>query len=252
MPTETLLWLKQAVKLVVLPPNGLILLALTGLIVAYRRPVVGRRIVWVALLSLLLLSMPIVSSLMIRMMDDTPPLEVSKAANAQAIVILGGGVRPYAAEYGGPTLNGITLERVRYGARLARATGLPILVSGGAILDLPSEAAMMRDVLANEYHVPVRWVEARSHNTHENAVRSAVMLRFSGISRVVLVGHSFDFPRSRREFEAAGIQVIAAPIAIPSGADAVFGDFVPGIAGLHRSYYATYELLANVLYRVTH
>ena len=50
-----------------------------------------------------------------------------------AIVILGGGVRRHAAEYGGDTLGQLTLERVRYGARVARLTGLPVLVSGGSV-----------------------------------------------------------------------------------------------------------------------
>ena len=42
------------------------------------------------------------------------------SAGADAIVILSGGLRDYAPEYGGSTVNRITLERVRYGARLAR------------------------------------------------------------------------------------------------------------------------------------
>jgi uncharacterized SAM-binding protein YcdF (DUF218 family) len=53
----------------------------------------------------------------------TSPLDLAQVSNAQAIVILGGGVRREAPEYGGATLGGITLERVRYGARLARTTG---------------------------------------------------------------------------------------------------------------------------------
>jgi uncharacterized SAM-binding protein YcdF (DUF218 family) len=160
-------------------------------------------------------------------------------------------VRPFADEYGGATLSGITLERVRYGARVARASGLPVLVSGGALRDTPPEALLMRNALTSEYHVPVRWTEAHSHNTHENAVNSAAMLKASGIARVILIGHSFDFPRSRREFEAAGIAVVAAPIGIPGEGPLTLGDFIPGIGGLQRSYFATYELLANMFYFVT-
>src|SRR4029078_3845558 len=119
----------------------------------------------------------------------------------------------HASDFGASTLSGLTLERVRYGARVARATGLPVLVSGGAQKDMPAEAPLMRDALIKEYGVPVRWIESRSLNTHENAVKSAARLKASGVDRIILVGHSFHFPRTRNEFEAAGISVIAAPIA---------------------------------------
>jgi uncharacterized SAM-binding protein YcdF (DUF218 family) len=126
-----------------------------------------------------------------------------------------------------------------------------VLVSGGALRDTPAEALLMRNALTTEFGVPVRWVEARSHNTHQNAVRSAAILRANGVSRVILVGHAFDFPRTRNEFESAGISVVPAPIGIPSLDDVSALDFVPGLLGLQRSYFACYELLANALYRLS-
>jgi uncharacterized SAM-binding protein YcdF (DUF218 family) len=197
-----------------------------------------------------MLSMPAVGSLLVRCLNQTPPLDLSRSPDAQAIVILGGGVRPHAAEYGGATVSGITLERLRYGARVARTTGLPILVSGGTADHVAMEALLMRQTLVTEYGVPVRWIESRSRNTHENAVYSAALLRSSGVRRAILVGHSFDFPRARNEFESAGIAIIPAPIDIPSSI--TLDDFVPGIGGLRRSYFASYEIMANALYWATH
>jgi len=240
------------VKVLVLPPNGPLLLVVAGLALAGRWPRLGRRIAVAGMLALTVLSMPIVGAWMIERLDRTPPLDVRKPTDAQAIVILGGGVRRYAAEYQEPTISGITLARVRYGAKLARRTGLPVLVSGGAARDLPAEAPLMRKVLVDELGVPVRWVEAKSRDTHENAVNSAALLKASGISRVILVGHSFDFPRTRKEFEAAGIGVIPAPINIPSTAEVSALDFVPSLGGMQLSYFATYEILANALYAMTH
>jgi uncharacterized SAM-binding protein YcdF (DUF218 family) len=69
---------------------------------------------------------------------------------------------------------------------------------------------------------------------------------------VILVGHSFDFPRSRKEFEAAGMRVIPAPIAIPPAIPTEFGDFVPSAYGLAHSYLVLYEMLANILYWMQH
>ena len=52
-------------------------------------------------------------------------------------MILGGGLRRSAPEYGGDTLGRLTLERLRYGAMLAKRTGLPVMVSGGTTLPAP-------------------------------------------------------------------------------------------------------------------
>ena len=240
-------WLHQVAKVLLLPPMLPLLVAFAGLAIAERRPRAGRAIALVALVALTLLAMPAVGDFLTRTLDDSLPLDPSRAKDAQAIVVLGGGVRRFAAEYGGATVSTITLQRVRYGAHLARATGLPVLVSGGALRGAPPEALLMRDVLTIEYGVPVRWVETHSRNTHENAVDSAAMLERSGISRVILVGNSFDFPRTRIEFERQGIKVIAAPIGIPPAVPTEIGDFLPSAAGLQISYYAIYEMLANAL-----
>ena len=109
------------------------------------------------------------------------------------------------------------------------------------------EAMVMRDVLVNEFRVPVRWIERRSRNTHENALFSARMLKSSQVEHVILVGHRFDFPRSRAEFQAAGIEVVAAPMGVtPTEID----DFVPSVGGLSLSYYALYEILANAVFHL--
>jgi len=246
---EALFWLKQLVKLVVLPPNGPLLLIIGGLAMAGRKPTTGRRIAFAGVLLIVIFAMPIVPTLLIRALDRTPVLDPARAADAQAVVILGGGTRRYAPEYRGATMSGLTLERVRFGARLARATGLPILVSGGAIEGAPPEAVLMRNALANEYGVNVRWVETHSRNTRENALASAAILKAAGVQRIILVGHAFDFPRTRNEFEAAGLTVVGAPIGLPSAGPYSVLDFVPSVAGLQGSYFACYEWLANILYR---
>lgn len=247
----SIVWLKELVKVAVLPPAGPLIVALAGVAVAGRWPRRGRALAAAGILALALLSLPAVAAFLVRCIDTTPAFDPAHTGGAQAIVILGGGARDYAPEYGGVTLSTLSLERVRYGAKLARATHLPVLVSGGRVnAKAPVEASLMRDVLTREYGVPVRWVEARSRNTRENAVDSAALLKASGISRVILVVHSFDVPRARREFAAAGIEAIAAPTGIPSPAPTEVGDFLPSVGGLQESYWALYEMLGNALYLV--
>ncbi|MBL0039413.1 MAG: hypothetical protein IPP36_13670 [Nitrosomonadales bacterium] len=48
-------------------------------------------------------------------------------------VILGGGIRPNALEYSGDINRRLTLERVRYGARVAKGCRVAVLVAGGSV-----------------------------------------------------------------------------------------------------------------------
>ena len=238
-------WLKALLKALVLPPTGPLLLAAAGLWMSGRIPRAGRIVAWIGILLLLALSTPLVAFLLLRLVDTSPPLDVQRARGAQAIVILGGGIRRHAAEYGGDTLGHLTLERVRYGAQVARAIGLPVLVTGGSVFGGEPEARLMQAALEREFDVRVRWAEIRSRNTHENAVRSAEILRAEHISRIVLVAHSFDMPRAKAEFAAQGIEAIPAPTGIPSAEFDTPLDALPSLAALQSSYLALYEIFAN-------
>ncbi len=243
--------LKALAKALVLPPTGPLLLAITGLVLTKRAPRTGRALVWMGTAALLLLSLPIVAWILAKPFDRAP-FDASQVAGAQAIVILGGGTRRGAPEYGGETLGRLTLERVRYGAIVARETGLPVLVTGGAQPDVKStEAALMRDALAREFGVAVRWAEDRSRNTHENARYSAQLLKAEGVTQVVLVAHAIDMPRASAEFATAGVVTIAAPTGLLSRGPMVAMDFVPTVAALQLSHDALYELLANLVLRLS-
>jgi uncharacterized SAM-binding protein YcdF (DUF218 family) len=243
-------WLKALLKAVFLPPTGPLLLALVGLGLLKRNPRTGRALAFAGVSSLLLLSIPAFAVLLLRCLDTYPPFEADRAKSAQAIVILGGGIRRNATEYGGDTLGQLTLERVRYGARVARETGLPVLVSGGAVDGEPTEARLMRDSLEREFGVRVQWSEALSRNTHENAVRSAEILRAAGVRSVILVAHGFDMMRAGAEFAAEGIEIIAAPTGFAPRYPESWRDFVPSIGGMRASYYALYEILGNLVRRI--
>ncbi len=53
-----------------------------------------------------------------------------------------------------------TLALARYGAKLHRETGLPLLVTGGRPLDTAlSEAETVRRVLEDEFGFTVRWLD---------------------------------------------------------------------------------------------
>ena len=247
MSPEIWFALRGVAKALVLPPAGPLLVALGGLLLLKRAPRLGRTLAVVGTVSLLLLSLPIVGWLL-TLAFDRAPFNPAAARDAQAIVIIGGGTRRMAPEYEGDTLARLTLERVRYGARVARSTGLPVLVSGGKLFGATrSEADLMADALENELGVKVRWREDASRNTHENAQLSARMLKGDAVTRVVLVAHAIDMPRASAEFAAAGIDTIPAATGLPSRGPTVAMDFVPQIGALVASHDALYELLANAV-----
>jgi len=238
---------------VLVPPTSLLLLALVGLLLSRRRKVLGLGLTATSLLALLALSLPAVAfSLMSRL--EGPPLPNSRAVgDAQAIVILAGGVSRGAVDWGGDTINLFTLQRVRYGAWLAKETRLPVLITGAAPRDgRPGEAAMMRAVLQDEFGVPVKWMDDRARTTAGNAREAAAILRTAGIKRVALVTSAFHMPRSQRMFERAGLQVVPARTGYFGYAGGRFEwvHLVPNGDSLRLSYLALREMAANLMYLV--
>jgi uncharacterized SAM-binding protein YcdF (DUF218 family) len=243
---------RKALAAIVLPPTGPLLIAVIGLSLLTRRPGWGRALAWFGVLTLAALSLPVVSHALLRLVDPGVPLDFTQARDSQAIVILGGGIRRAAPEYGGDTLGRLTLERVRYGALLARKTKLPVLVTGGAVHGGTAEAVLMKKVLEEEFGVQVVWTESLSRNTEGNARHSAAILGAKGIRRILLVGHGFDMRRAVAEFASAGLQATPAPTVI--AAQTLSFDhpveWLPSMSALHTSYYALYEMLGDAVRRV--
>jgi uncharacterized SAM-binding protein YcdF (DUF218 family) len=239
--------LKILLHSLLLPPAGPLLLAAAGawLLLARRRRS-GVALLALGLGSLWLLSTPLVADALARLAEGAPPLDLKRPLAAQAIVVLGGGEERVAApEYGGaPAPGPLLLERVAYAALLARRSSLPVLVSGTA-----RETDAMRVSLARDFGVEVRWVEARSRDTFQNAAFSAPLLRAAGVSRIVLVTSASHAWRAAQEFAATGLTVLPAPVGVWAPREVGFGRLVPTIFALERSTAALYELLGDLVRR---
>jgi len=242
-------------KTLLLPP-GLIILLLVAAFLSWRRAL-GRLLLFTGTALLTLLCLPAVATLLMEPLEPYPPLDLRSAlpTQIQAILVLGAGFADTGTEYGGPTLDGFSLQRVRYGAWLHRATGLPLYVTGGALN--PDELAVgdgMARTLREEFAVPVAGVENRSRTTWENAAYSKPMLERAGVSRVLLVTNAWHLPRAMEACEAAGIAVIPAPtgaISTPQWRDALgVLDWVPSARAFALSYFALHEHLGRVWYQV--
>lgn len=239
-------WFGKIVAALVLPPTGPLLLVFLGLAAMRRWRRTGRGLVVAGSASLLVLSVPFVASILTWAVSDAPALPPGAPVTADAIAILGCGTRPGSREYGTDTLSAMSFDRVRYGAFLARRYHLPVAVTGGAFSGQRSEGELMRETLEQEFGVPVKWVESRSRNTHENATGLRDLLQPQGVRRLLVVVHGVDTRRARRELEAAGFVVMMAPTLVPDpGVESVW-DVVPSMAGLAGSTLALYEILGNL------
>jgi len=235
---------KQLLKNLVLPPTGPLLLATLGLVlVAFRRARLGGAILCALGLALLwVLATPIAADSLVRWAERYPALDPGQVGDAQAIVILAGGVRVDAPEYGTSAPGATSLERLVYGARLARRTHLPVLISGSHF-----ETASMSDFMHQDLGVTPQWLENRSRDTHQNAQFSAVILARAGVHKVVLVTSAAHMARSVVEFNQAGIDTLPAPAAMWTLRDKGLLAFVPNADALVRSQRAMYEGLGRVV-----
>jgi uncharacterized SAM-binding protein YcdF (DUF218 family) len=243
-------------KILVLPPGCLLVLAVAGLLTLRRWPWVGRSLLTASLVLLYVLSMPACSGLLRHSLEKYPALtEADLVADAGAIVVLAADEHSAAPEYRqSDTVGMISLERIRYGAWLHRATGgLPMLTTGGKLHPhgIPV-GETMATALREEFGVPVRWVEDASSNTLENARFSAEILRGEGIGKIYLVTSASHMRRSVAAFESTGVEVVPAPTNLPSPIGPTIGDFMPRAKALHESSMALYEWFGLVWYHLAY
>jgi uncharacterized SAM-binding protein YcdF (DUF218 family) len=248
-----LLAITKTIAALLLPPGGIIVLLLLGMLLYRRHARLSAMLIIVASCALYLLSVSAISGLLMAPLERIAILGVndSRALDRQAIVVLGGGRRSQALEYGGETVSARTLERIRYGARLHRRLGLPLLVTGGVVFgDGLPEAELMAEALREDFAVPVKWIEGRSRTTQENAKFTRMLLSKSNIDRVLLVSHAAHLPRAIPMFVDQGFDVVAAPTAFSTRVDGdmrVF-DWIPSSAALAQSWFAMHEYLGRIWY----
>ncbi len=242
--------MREFVEIVVLPPTSLFILGALGLVLLVFRVRFGGFLCVLALILLYALSTPAVARAIGMPLNAAPALEPARFEDdVGAIVILGAGRYAQAPEYGGDTISGNGLERVRYGAWLHRKTGRPILVSGGDpdMAGIP-EATLMKRALESEFGVTVAWIEAASANTAENASLSQAILEKAGIKKIYLVTHAQHMRRAVEAFERTGLLVVPAPTILPRQRGLAPADFIPTGGAMSTSARVVHEWLGRAWY----
>lgn len=235
-----------------LPPLGLLLVLALGIFLLYRRHKFAKPLLLAAFGLLWIASTPYFAEGALHLLEARTTALDSQRQNGDAIVILGGGTYFRAPEYAGQdTVNGHTLLRLRYGAKLQRETGKPILVAGGKPLgNSVSEAQQMRAALEQDFRVPVRWTEDASDNTLENARYAFQALQKNGIRKIYLVTHAWHMPRAAMAFRHAGFEVIEAPTAYTTRYRLDLLAFLPRAESLRDSKIFAHEVIGLLWYRL--
>ena len=250
---------KPLLSSLTLPPVPFVLLILVG-----ARLMFGRRLLaWLLLLlgvsGVWLSTTVAVGNALTQWLLMPPPalmetqINELKRAPKTTIVVLGGGRRVLAPEYGVSALLPRTIERLRYGLWLARETSLPVGFSGGlghGAAPGPTEAEIAARTAEREFGRKLTWTESESRDTRENAIKTVALLQQAGIEQVVLVTHAYHMRRSMENFEraAAGtrMRVVAAPMGMPAPGRLQAIDWLPSVSGFERTRFALHEWLGRL------
>ncbi len=242
-------------KTLLLPPGLQIVLLLLTLILWGRYRVTSWILVLIAVSSLYLLSIRPVADRLVGWLEVQQPTLDAQVFQQQtppeAIVVLGSGVNGYTPDYDMlPQPSALLLQRLRYAARIAGQTGLPILVSGGAANGI-NEAAVMDRVLLEDFGVTTHWQEDQSVTTMDNGRLSQAILSPSNIRRIILVTHALHMPRAAKVFRHQGFEVVTAPTAyLRALQNHSWRDWLPTVLELRKSQLALHEMAGLLWYRI--
>lgn len=247
-----MLEIRLVAKILLLPPALQFLLLVFAWLAWRRHPRLARGCLAFSLLSLWLLSTPLVASRLAQSIEPPPLARDSlPAVQADAIVILSANLRQNALEFGEPVTSRHGVERLRYGAFLHRQLGLPVAISGGAARELPerSIAEFMAIELREVFGIDVTWLETRSRITAENARFTFQTLEPHDKTRILLVSHAMHMRRATLLFERAGFDVIQAPTAFVNSGHRFPVSLLPIAYALSISSEALHEIIGYYYYR---
>lgn len=242
------IFLKTALYLI-LPPASLVIIMALGFLVGSRHAL-GRFLIAVGFLLLYLLSISPVSDALLKPLETSFPPWKDGPAKADAIVVLGGGVRDLTWLKQPFEPSCFSQERVVRGTTIYRKHRLPLVFMGGngdpSRTAGPEADAMARTAL--ELGVPARdvKVENRSRNTLESAKELKGMINGRDI---ILVTSAFHLKRASALFKKQGFRVMPAPAGYRCEQKKLtFFSFIPHAGNLADSSTAVYEYACLLWY----
>ncbi|QEP44713.1 envelope biogenesis factor ElyC [Ectothiorhodospiraceae bacterium BW-2] len=228
---DLLFILKKIIGHLLMPLPLLLLLFGAALLLLYSRYYRwGRRLTLLAVLVLLLLSIPPLTQPLISAYEQRyPPLNLNKETTAaQAIVILGGGtISTPAGASALAQLSSAASARLSEGVRLAhRYPTLPLIVTGSGVFhnlsnaELYALAAQELGLTANRL-IPL----TKPNDTEEEG--EAIAAQIGRTTPFYLVTSASHMPRAMRIMQQLGLQPIAAPTDYLRSQKQLWIDYLP-------------------------
>ncbi|AKD37353.1 hypothetical protein I926_00115 [Pasteurella multocida subsp. multocida OH4807] len=230
--------LTKLITAMILPPfNVLILWVGAVLFSRLNYPKFSRLFGLLGIAILYIFSLPYTSQKVEDHLVQADNLSLDDYQQAQAIVLLGGGLRDNQELFDKLAVSAIPLERMRYAAYLHKQTHLPLLITGSAP-NGTSEAKVMAKELQTFFDVPTKWLENHAKTTKENAQFSHKILAEEGINTIILVTNQWHMQRAKLLFERQGFHVLPASIGhgvSPQHYGLNFMYFIPQAGALNKN-----------------
>jgi uncharacterized SAM-binding protein YcdF (DUF218 family) len=212
-----LLFTKLVSQLVYPLDFSLFLVVVAALLVAFKWKRTAIALIAIAVCWLWIWSAPLTANAIRASLEHRfPPVPMEQTPQADAIVVLGGGVDPIAPPRLYPDLIP-GADRVWHAARLFKAGKAPLVIlSGGMGLrpnkDTGPESEAMA-IFLKDLGVPesALVLESESRNTRENAQLTKKILDERNIKKVLLVTSALHMRSSLALFQKTGIECVPAP-----------------------------------------
>ena len=246
-----------------LPPLPLLLLLLLAWRARMRQPIASGLLLTLSTVILWFSLCSITGVWLERQWSATPalsPAQVSDwrrslSGHRPVVLVLGGGSQRLAPEYGESHLTPESMARLHYGLWLGRQLQAPVMVSGGtgrARTPGSAEADVAARIATRDYGRTLRWQEAGSVDTRDNARKSLQLLRNEGITELFLVTHGWHMRRSLRAFsdEATKLgfagRIVPAPMGMATDDVQPLLQWLPSPDGYRRVHQVLREMLGLV------
>jgi uncharacterized SAM-binding protein YcdF (DUF218 family) len=237
----------------ILPPASLILLMAAGFLIITFKRILGGVLIVSGFLLLYLLSISPVSDCLLKTLERSTPPVHERRGQADAIVVLGGGVRDLSWLELEPQPSATSIERLVAGVRLYREFHVPLVIIGGNgdpfEQEIKEAGAMGR--IAKGIGVPDKDMvtENAPRSTLESARAAKKLIKGN---RIILVTSAYHMKRSSAMFRKQGFDVVPAPAGYRSEQRGLsLYSCIPRAGSLHDSSAALAEYLSLFWYTIT-
>ncbi len=244
--------LTRVIQSLLLPPAIFLILMAVGFLIRKDCRVLGRLLVASGFLLLYAASISPVTGALIKPLEAAYPPYADTASKAEAIVVLGGGVRDLSWLSLAPEASDTAVARVAKGVSLNRVSHIPLVMVGGNGNPGKAEAseadAMARTAAGLGVPKGEIIIVGKTRNTLESALAVRSVLRGS---RIILVTSAVHMVRAAGMFRKKGFTVNPAPCGYRGdGGARTFYSFIPRAENLYYSSGALSEYISMAWYRI--